>query len=189
MRVGGVWTGGEVEPEDLDSQFSFRLGLRCVASRIFHLRKTHVARAKDVDADFRPQLCVEILAAWFRQSLGDQRDAAGHFELIEDGSGSQGIGRSVPWSFDERVDKPLHEDAGQIRWLLKRSVPWLPVAVVGMEAGGLYGIIDTEPTGARRANDIALHAGLRDQELKGSFHVGLLLLGLVASLRVPPLSP
>jgi len=47
-----------------------------------------------------------------------------------------------------------------------------------MEAGGLYGIVDTEPAGACRTNDIALHAGLRDQELKGSFQVGLLSLGL-----------
>src|SRR5215831_3612926 len=44
-----------------------------------------------------------------------------------------------------------------------------------MEGGGLYGIIDTEPAGACRANDIVSNAGLRSQELKNGFQVGFLV--------------
>src|SRR5215469_9796342 len=47
-----------------------------------------------------------------------------------------------------------------------------------MEGGCLYGIIDTEPAGACRANDIPSNGGLRGQEPKNGFQVGFLFLDL-----------
>ncbi len=40
----------------------------------------------------------------------------------------------------------------------------------------MYGMVNAEPSGASQANHVALDAGLRDQELKDSFQIGLLLL-------------
>src|SRR5262249_1344048 len=48
-----------------------------------------------------------------------------------------------------------------------------------METRGFYLIDNTEAASACQANDIALYAGLRGQELEGSFHVPLPLLTVV----------
>jgi hypothetical protein len=46
----------------------------------------------------------------------------------------------------------------------------------GCRAGGFQGIDNAVAAGACQANDVTLDAGLRDQELKESFHVGRRLL-------------
>jgi hypothetical protein len=57
----------------------------------------------------------------------------------------------------------------------------------GCRAGSFQGFDNAVAAGACQANDVTLDAGLRDQELKESFHVGRRL--LIASSLVPLLSP
>jgi hypothetical protein len=88
-----------------------------------------------------------IFSSGFDQLLFDLRGFAGLCELIEHGGGGQWIGRGVPWSFDERGDKPLHEDAGQIRMSLKEIGA---VATGGGNFAGIAGLIP-EPRGFLRS--------------------------------------
>src|SRR5580704_3995607 len=64
------------------------------------------------------QLRFGITLPRFHQLLRDPGGFVGHSQLIEDGGG-QRIDGGMPWSFDECGDKPLHDDAGQIRTSLK----------------------------------------------------------------------